>query len=110
MALITNLLHFLDEQGEIAAEIPGPALDLALFLGAIVGWVTIRQVDHSEETNVPCLRRQGRRRCTGPIFAHQDGSTIMWECPVCGDHGVITGWEDTFWDRRTGLRPSAPES
>jgi hypothetical protein len=23
---------------------------------------------------------------------------IEWYCPVCGDRGVIRGWEGTLWD------------
>jgi hypothetical protein len=29
-----------------------------------------------------------------------DSSIISWHCPLCGDNGVIRGWERTPWDRR----------
>lgn len=27
---------------------------------------------------------------------------ISWQCPVCGDHGLIHGWEGTLWNRHGG--------
>jgi hypothetical protein len=104
VALITNLQHFLDEHGVIPDEIPGPALKIALFLGSITGWVTINPATRSSETNVPCRRSSGRRRCPGTVFAQleSDGATIAWECPICGDNGIIHGWEGTMWDRSKG--------
>lgn len=32
---------------------------------------------------------------------------IYWHCPVCGDNGLISGWQDTFWD---GFAESPPAS
>lgn len=102
MAFISNLQHFLDEHGAIPEEIPGPALNIALFLGSIVSWVTSHQVGRYEQTNVPCRRSPGRRQCSGTIYAwlETDGATIIWECPVCRDNGTINGWKGTLWDRR----------
>ena len=37
---ITDMRHFLDQTGSFPANMPGPALTLALFLGDIVAWVT----------------------------------------------------------------------
>ena len=100
MALITNLQHFLDSQGAIPENIPGPAHRLSLFLGAIVGWVTSHPVGQAERSNVPCRRRPGRRRCSGFIEAWlEPDSTIRWVCPHCQDNGIIRGWEHTLWDR-----------
>ena len=43
--------------------------------------------------------------CQGDIFAElKPGTTdILWQCPLCGDNGVIRGWEDTLWNRRPGF-------
>ncbi len=101
MALITDLRHFLDEHGAIPDEITAPALKIALFLGSITGWVTINPTPRFKETNVPCRFSPGRRRCPGRVFARfeVDGTTIAWECPICGDNGLVHGWEGTMWDR-----------
>ncbi len=83
---------------------PGPALNLALFLGSIVAWVTSGRSSADPRTNVVCRRNPGRRRCRGEVHAafEADGETIAWHCPVCGGEGVTRGWEGTLWDRRQG--------
>jgi hypothetical protein len=103
VALIANLQHYLNSSGLIPENIPGPAHKMALFLGSIVAWVTSHPAGHYERTNVACLRRPGRRRCPGFIHAwlEREGA-ITWECPNCGDNGIIRGWEQTLWDRRHG--------
>ena len=100
---VTDMRHYLDEGGNpVAAR--GPAMNLALFLGAIVGWVTSRGPKRSPRTNIPCRRSPGRVRCGGEIVAdfEDEPGTIWWRCPECGDNGVIHGWEGTRWDRRAG--------
>lgn len=98
---MTDMRHCLDASGAIPEGLPGPALNLALFLGAILAWVTSGRSAADPRTNVSCRRSPGRRRCPGEIFAsfEADRSTIVWHCPVCGDNGVTRGWEGTPWDR-----------
>ncbi|MEW6229661.1 MAG: hypothetical protein AB1700_16480, partial [Bacillota bacterium] len=102
MTYVTNMQHYLDLNHGVPEDIPGPALNIGLFLGSIVGWVTTHKDMPKERTNVPCRRSPGRRRCSGTVYAwfDADGSTIIWECPICHDNGVIRGWEGTLWDRR----------
>jgi hypothetical protein len=99
---VTDMRHYLDEEGCLPETIPGPALNIALFLGSIVGWVTSHHRGTYEQTNVPCRRTPGHRRCVGDIHARlePDGAAISWECPICGDNGFVRGWQDTLWDRR----------
>lgn len=101
---VTDMRHFLDDAGAIPEDMPGPALNLALFLGAIVAWVTSGRSAAAQRTNVSCRRSPGRRRCRGEILAslEADGSIIAWHCPLCGGNGVTRGWEGTRWDRRAG--------
>ena len=101
---ITDMRHFLNELGEIPEELPPPALKLVLFQGSIVAWLTAtgglrRQVSR---TNVICRRNPNRRPCGGEILAYFDAASeaVVWECPLCGDNGRISGWEGTPWDRR----------
>src|SRR5262249_15646805 len=98
---VTDLRHFLDGAGAMV-ELPGPALNLVLFLGAIVAWATSGRSAADVRTNVPCRRNPARRRCVGEIIAtlDADGEAIVWHCPLCGDKGVARGWEGTRWDRR----------
>ncbi|HPQ39096.1 MAG TPA: hypothetical protein PLV45_01875 [bacterium] len=98
--MIASLQDFLDNDGCLPEELPGPALNIALFLGAIVEWMTKCQPAGIEATNVVCRRKPERRQCTGNIYAVflPDGS-INWECPFCGDNGLIYDWQETGWDR-----------
>src|SRR5438552_10437639 len=100
---VTDLRHYLNETGELA-PMPGPAVNLALFQGSIVGWVTRWWGPEPQRSNVPCRRSSGGARCRGEIVACLDGDSgyISWCCPACGDHGMIHGWEGTRWDRRAG--------
>jgi len=99
---VTDMRHYLDEDGGLPEGIPVPALNLARFLGSIVCWVTSHRGNPDEQTNVACRRAQGQRPCIGDIYARFDdgGTSIRWECPLCGDNGYISGWQDTIWDRR----------
>lgn len=98
---VTDMKHYLDEDGYLA-EMPGPALKLALFQGAIVSWVTAQLPRQIPRTNVTCRRTPGRQRCLGEIHAFLEvpSERIIWHCPFCGDNGLISGWEGTEWDRR----------
>ena len=101
---ITDLRHFLDEYGEFADELPVSALKLAQFQCSIVGWVTAAEPGRNSRTrtNVHCRRSPRHRPCRGEIFATLEdrSASIVWDCPLCGDNGQISGWEGTTWDRR----------
>jgi len=101
---VTDMRHFLDEEGLLAEALPARGMNIALFLGSIVGWVTSHPQGTYEWTNVPCRRSPGHKRCLGEIIASLDSSSeaITWECRMCGDNGIISGWQDTTWDRRKG--------
>jgi hypothetical protein len=96
---ITDMRHFLGDDGKLP-NMPGPALELALFQGAIVSWVTSPAGLDSSRTNVVSRRRPRRGRCATDIEAVLDEQGgILWHCPSCGDNGRISGWHGTPWDR-----------
>ena len=97
-------------RGTLPEVIPERVLSLAIFFGAIVAWVTDHLPEGDERTNVPCRRRPRRRRCRGDIIAELDRTSgyIVWQCPLCGDNGMIHGWEETLWNRHDGVRPQPP--
>jgi len=105
---ITDLRHYLDENGDLPAGMRAPAAHMALFQGAIVAWVTSRSSAVPSRTNVPCRRRAGKPLCTAEMVAGLDpgDESILWECPACGDRGRISGWQGTRWDRRRPPRGS----
>jgi len=105
--LVADLRHYLDEDGTLP-HLPPSVLNLALHQGAIVEWMTmVLPGDEIVVTNVYCRRRPKRRRCRGQIHARFQGvdDAIAWACPVCGDNGVIYGWEGSRWDRGPSLLP-----
>ena len=97
MALITDLRHFLKEDGSMA-DMPNPARNLAEYLGHIVKSVTTRQRD-ALATGVKCRRRFKRRKCPGEIIAFiNEKEAISWSCLECKENGVISGGKGTIWD------------
>ena len=105
--------HYLDDEtGDLFEGLPTPVINLAVFFGSIVAWVTDHLPQGDWHTNVPCRRSPGRRRCLGDIMAELDGAAgyISWQCPVCGDNGLIHGWEDTLWNRHGGAGVNANDT
>ena len=94
---ITKLEHYLNEDGEFPADLGGPAQSLARFFAEIVSATT-----EARRSAVRCRRRPNRKPCPGVIQAVVEvrREEILWECPVCGDNGVLSGWAGTKWDRR----------
>jgi hypothetical protein len=94
---IVDLRHYLTPAGAIA-EMPRPARRLADYFASIVVDATTNLDD---PPSVRCRRRPRHRPCRGIVFSmpsieHDDA--IVWHCPVCGDNGLIQGWQDTLWD------------
>jgi len=99
---VTNMLHYLDEDGAFTLG-PGPARRLAEYQGSIVEAVTSRPADEDWMTTIQCRRRPGHVRCIAPIiagYAQDNPTAIVWGCPLCGDEGYISGWQETLWDKR----------
>ena len=88
--LVSDFSHFMD----MPNDVPGPARRLAAHLAAIVRAGSARPVGVGETSAVGCTKRPRRRPCDGfvMVFRHGNGE-IAWSCEVCGDEGLITGWE-----------------
>lgn len=98
MTYITDLRHFLNEEGEIPGVLPQEARELASFLVLIVDAVTSVYPDPkwSIETGITC-RSPG---CRGEIVCALDADEglIHWYCLDCGADGTISGWRASRWD------------
>jgi hypothetical protein len=92
---IVDLQHFLTSAGTLA-ELPRPARILAEYWTQIVA----QGSNFGEPITLRCRRRPRRHPCAGvlEIFLEQDLEGLLWQCPVCGDNGVVRGWRGTFWD------------
>ncbi len=100
---ITDIRHYLDEDGELA-PMPAQARNLARYFGSIIEAMTRPPLEPGRMTGVSCRRRPEKKPCTGEIIAafEEESRYIIWECPACGDRGRIEGFEGTPWDRSEG--------
>jgi hypothetical protein len=96
--LVFDLRHFLD----IPDDAPGPARKLAQHLGSVVQAATAGDAGMPWVTALACRRRPRNRPCTGHIavFRADLPAPIEWQCSLCGDEGLINGWEKSPFDLR----------
>jgi hypothetical protein len=94
---VTDITHFLDDAGELVAEMPGPARKLASFLVLIIDATTEGFPARDYDTRIRCRRKA----CTGSVrsLLTSVDDEISWHCPVCGHHGVIRKWQGTKWNQ-----------
>ena len=103
---VSDLRHFLD----MPDDAPGPARKMAEQLGNVVRAATAAEAGTAWVSALPCRRRPGRRSCPGHIavFRPDLPARIEWRCDSCGDGGVISGWEGSYFDLRAPPRPRRP--
>ncbi|MHB1891716.1 MAG: hypothetical protein ACYCUF_12645, partial [Acidimicrobiales bacterium] len=92
---VSDLRHFLD----LPDDAPGPARKMAEQLGNVVRAATAAEAGTAWVSALPCRRRLGRRPCPGRIIVFRPDlpARIEWRCTCCGDEGVISGWEGTYF-------------
>lgn len=102
---VSDLRHYLD----MPEDVPGPALKMAEHLGFVVKAATAAKAGTSWETALTCRRRPGNRPCPGHIVVFRPDlpARIDWRCSICGDEGIISGWESSYFDLR---RPRSQRS
>ena len=105
MALITNIQHFLDDDGEVAEALP-ESKELLVFLLAIIESASIAYERPVSLACVTCRKTIDNQRCDGEIevWVDPDSHYIGWECLECAEEGFISNWEGTQWDHRDPVR------
>jgi hypothetical protein len=95
---VSDLRHFLD----IPDDAPASARRMAEHLAGIVEAGTTSPVGEPTVTSIRCTRRPGRRPCAGliEVVRLEVPASIEWWCPICGDEGVVSGWEGSPFDLR----------
>ncbi len=95
---ITDFRDMLDRDDRISPH--NPARHLAKYFASIVEAVSATPHGSTREHNIKCRRKPNRKPCSGKIHAgFQLGtSNIVWQCPQCGDRGVLSNWQNTEWD------------
>ena len=105
MTLITNIQHFLDENGEVL-NIPPEAQELLTFLSAIIEAASTEYDAPVAFADIKCRSVVNGKSCPGKIevWVYTEDNRIGWECLECGEEGVISHWEGTQWDKRNYTR------
>ncbi|MFZ5479344.1 MAG: hypothetical protein ACOZNI_21445 [Myxococcota bacterium] len=83
-----------------------PSARVAAGLTRIVRAVTSVAEDTLLERLAGCPARNGR--CRGEVVATRFDAQVRWVCTKCGASGVVTGWEKTPADGRTGTEEERP--
>jgi hypothetical protein len=93
----TDMRDFMNSRGEQADLTPEAAKLVKFF--AVVILLALRGGKGKSAFVVPCRFNPKRRRCTGTIKASLSATDeVLWECPLCGDTGVIRNWRNSPWD------------
>ncbi len=91
---ISNITHFLDEEGNIATTMNKHGREIASFLAMVIDSET--KPPSEEYVELSCWKK----KCTGTIesFVDEESNSIEYWCTDCENAGVISGWEGTKWD------------
>ena len=95
---VINIQHWLDETMSVPAV---PQLRLKVKkISEIITYATSVAAGIPTESIPICWRRPKRRPCKGKLDIDLDHTSghISWRCEVCGDEGVVSGWEGLIWD------------
>ena len=95
---ISNMMHFLDETGNIPKQMPSEASELANFLALVIDTTTKNSPFTLTQTGIRCFEKG----CKGFIKSEvmKDNNDIHWVCSKCENEGRISGWKLTKWDNR----------
>lgn len=101
MTLKANLLHFLDEKGQVL-ELTDQAYTVFKFLTEIVSSVSAHAEHLTIDVGLPCSKRADALSCEGNITAsYIVNSIIEWHCDTCEAAGTISNWQGSLWDKQT---------
>ncbi len=95
---VINIQHWLNETKSGPAV---PQLKLKVKkLSEIIIYATSIAAGLLVETTPKCWRRPQRKPCNGELDIDLDQASgdIHWHCRICGDEGVVSGWEGLIWD------------
>ncbi len=90
---VIDIRHWLDETKSGPAV---PQLRLKVKkLSEIIIYATSIAAGISVKSIPKCWRRPKRKPCKGELDIDLDHMSehISWRCKVCGDEGVVSGWE-----------------
>jgi hypothetical protein len=94
---ISNLSHFLDENGTIAQQMYKEGREMAGFLALCVDFAT-QPLPFTRSSGIRCVMK----KCPGNVNIDMNfqAGLINWSCPVCKESGTISGWQGTRWHNK----------
>jgi len=95
---ISNMQHFLDEQGNIPKQMPKEARELAGFFALVIDATTKNIPFTLIQADIRCFEKG----CNGLIKSEvlKENNEIHWVCSKCQNEGVISGWQKTKWNNK----------
>ena len=93
---ISNMTHFLDNEGNIPTTMPKEARELASFLALVVDEATKYYPHKVCNTDIRCFNPT----CDSTIITEfiEDDEKIHWGCGDCENAGTISEWQGSRWD------------
>lgn len=92
---ISNMQHFLDEQGNIPKQMPKEARELASFFALVIDTSTKILPTKLTPTDIRCFEKG----CQGTIRVEiLPSNEIHWMCSQCDNEGKISHWQRTRWN------------
>jgi integration host factor subunit alpha len=75
--------------------------DRVKHFGQIVEHATSLAAGIEAELKPICGKRLAQKPCAGAIevLLFSEKRLIYWQCPQCGDDGIIIGWKGLIWDK-----------
>ena len=95
---ISNITHFLNKSGGITKDMPSEAKEMASLLTLIIEASTDFESESGFSTEINCINK-GCKGIIRSTILFEENNEIFWQCPVCGEEGIITEWEGSRWDR-----------
>src|ERR1700755_3343659 len=92
----TDLTRLLDADGR---PLRGPEEGLTHYLGLIVEVGSIMNEGEGGSVPMRCANPRHAEPCCAQLTASRGfDDQIEWECPRCGDRGLITNWVGSIYD------------
>lgn len=105
---MSDLTHFLDENGLAPVDAPRELYEALSFFGGIAKAGSSHPSNTQFCSAVRCRTMLKRKPCGGHLMiSHRPDGVIHWQCPKCGEQGFISNWQRTIYDL-SGAAESIP--
>jgi len=95
---ISNMQHFLDDNGNIPTEMPKQARELASFMALVVDTITKNSPFTLTQTEIRCFEKGCKSLIKSEVM--KENNDIHLVCSKCENERRISGWKLTKWDNR----------